>query len=67
MSDSRTHKGPVARTSPWDLAVGPPPERWDDWVELDPRAWPEKRERHFACAVESGVGLITDDKPRLPV
>ena len=20
----------------------PPPEKWDDWVEYDPKAWPKK-------------------------
>ena len=53
-----------SRTSPWELAVGPPPELWDDWVELDPSAWPERRERHFTCVpticfnCESACGLL---------
>ena len=53
-----------ARTSPWELAVGPPPERWDDWVELDPGAWPKKVERHYRCVpticfnCESACGLL---------
>ncbi len=46
------------------LAGFPPPERWDDWVELDSRAWPERVERHamlvpttcFNC--ESACGLL---------
>ncbi|MDP6540058.1 MAG: molybdopterin-dependent oxidoreductase [Planctomycetota bacterium] len=52
------------RKSPWDLAVGPPPELWEDWVELDADAWPERRERHFACVpticfnCESACGLL---------
>ena len=52
------------RPSPWDLAVGPPPEQWDDWVELDPTAWPEKREVHYRCIpticfnCESACGLV---------
>ena len=52
------------RTPPWELAVGPPPERWDDWVELDPAAWPEKHERRFRCIpticfnCESACGLL---------
>lgn len=64
MSESRPPLGPATRSSPWELAVGPPPERWDDWVELDPRAWPERRERHFACVpticfnCESACGLL---------
>jgi anaerobic selenocysteine-containing dehydrogenase len=52
------------RRSPWDLGIGPPSELWDDWVELDPDAWPERRERHYACVpticfnCESGCGLL---------
>jgi anaerobic selenocysteine-containing dehydrogenase len=52
------------RTSPWELATGPPPERWDDWVEYDAKAWPEKRERHYRCIpticfnCESACGLL---------
>jgi anaerobic selenocysteine-containing dehydrogenase len=46
------------------LAAFPPKERWDDWVELDPRAWPERVEQHallvpttcFNC--ESACGLL---------
>ncbi|MEZ6013611.1 MAG: hypothetical protein R3F49_00730 [Planctomycetota bacterium] len=52
------------RTSPWDLAVAPPPERWDDWTELDPKAWPVKSEKHYTCVpticfnCESACGLL---------
>ncbi|RMH18148.1 MAG: formate dehydrogenase [Gemmatimonadetes bacterium] len=46
------------------LAAFPPRERWNDWVELDARAWPERRERRtmlvpttcFNC--ESACGLL---------
>ena len=46
------------------LAAFPPKERWDDWVELDSRAWPERVEHHsmlvpttcFNC--ESACGLL---------
>ena len=27
------------------LAAFPPRERWDDWTELDSRAWPARSER----------------------
>ncbi|HUG54643.1 MAG TPA: molybdopterin dinucleotide binding domain-containing protein [Vicinamibacteria bacterium] len=55
MSDRR---GPAA------LSAYPPRERWDDWVEWDSRAWPEKVPRHvmlvpttcFNC--ESACGLL---------
>ncbi|HET9074110.1 MAG TPA: molybdopterin dinucleotide binding domain-containing protein [Solirubrobacteraceae bacterium] len=46
------------------LAGFPPVERWDDWVELDSRAWPKRVEHHsmlvpttcFNC--ESACGLL---------
>jgi len=46
------------------LAGFPPIERWDDWVELDSRAWPKRVEHHsmlvpttcFNC--ESACGLL---------
>ncbi len=46
------------------LAAHPPKERWDDWVELDSRAWPERVEHRsmlvpttcFNC--ESACGLL---------
>ncbi len=46
------------------LTSFPPRERWDDWVELDSRAWPQRVERHsmlvpttcFNC--ESACGLL---------
>ena len=62
--DTTDAPGPPARSSPWELAVGPPPEHWDDWVELDARAWPEKLERHYRCVpticfnCESACGLL---------
>jgi len=64
MSDDSKHDiGP--RSSPWELEVGPPPEKWDDWVELDASAWPKKVERHFRCIpticfnCESACGLLS--------
>ena len=33
------HPGP----SRSQLAAFPPKERWDDWIELDSRAWPQRR------------------------
>jgi anaerobic selenocysteine-containing dehydrogenase len=46
------------------LRAFPPKERWDDWVELDPKAWPRRVERRsmlvpttcFNC--ESACGLL---------
>ena len=46
------------------LAAFPPRERWDDWVELDSKAWPEKRERRYMLVpttcfnCESACGLL---------
>ena len=41
---------PAARELPprsGGLAAYPPAERWDDWVEYDPTAWPRKVERRY--------------------
>jgi len=46
------------------LAAFPPKERWDDWVELDSRAWPRRRERRYMLVpttcfnCESACGLL---------
>jgi anaerobic selenocysteine-containing dehydrogenase len=46
------------------LASFPPKERWDDWVELDSRSWPERVEKHYALVpttcfnCESACGLL---------
>ncbi len=46
------------------LAAFPPKERWDDWVELDSRAWPERIERRYVLVpttcfnCESACGLL---------
>jgi anaerobic selenocysteine-containing dehydrogenase len=64
MSDVSGTSRPTARDAPWELSVGPPPERWDDWVELDPVAWPERVERHYRIVpticfnCESACGLL---------
>ena len=47
-----------------ELATFPPKERWDDWVELDSKAWPRRKEHRqmlvpttcFNC--ESACGLL---------
>jgi len=49
---------------PDTLTAAPPPEKWDDWVELDAKAWPRRVKRHmrlvpticFNC--ESACGLL---------
>ncbi len=46
------------------LAAYPPKERWDDWTELDPRSWPQRKERHYTLVpttcfnCESACGLL---------
>src|SRR5688500_12999804 len=46
-----------------ELASLPPPEKWDDWVEYDGKAWPRKVERHYMLVpttcfnCEAGCGL----------
>jgi anaerobic selenocysteine-containing dehydrogenase len=46
------------------LSAFPPPERWDDWVEYDPAAWPRKVEKHYTLVpticfnCEAGCGLL---------
>ncbi len=46
------------------LSAYPPFERWDNWVELDSRAWPEKVERRYSLVpticfnCESACGLV---------
>ncbi len=47
-----------------NLAAFPPKERWDDWVELDAKAWPRRKERRYALVpttcfnCESACGLL---------
>jgi anaerobic selenocysteine-containing dehydrogenase len=46
------------------LAAYPPKERWDDWVELDSRAWPRRVEHRYMLVpttcfnCESACGLL---------
>src|SRR6202041_2670558 len=46
------------------LAYCPPVEKWDDWVELDPEAWPRRAEKHYSLVptvcfnCESAFGLL---------
>src|SRR3989475_757528 len=57
---------PVARelTPPAALASYPPVERWADWEEYDPVAWPEKVKRRYALIpticfnCEAACGLL---------
>jgi len=56
------------------LASFPPKERWDDWVELDSKAWPKRVEKRFMLVpttcfnCESACGLLAYiDKSTLEV
>ena len=56
------------------LAAFPPPQRWDDWVELDSRSWPERVEHRYMLVpttcfnCESACGLLAYvDKETLQV
>src|SRR5688572_1453659 len=46
------------------LAAFPPKERWDDWTELDSKAWPKRKERNYSLVpttcfnCESACGLL---------
>ncbi len=46
------------------LASCPPVEKWDDWVEFDPEAWPRRVEKHYQLVpticfnCESACGLL---------
>jgi anaerobic selenocysteine-containing dehydrogenase len=46
------------------LASFPPKERWDDWIELDSKSWPERREKRYMLVpttcfnCESACGLL---------
>jgi anaerobic selenocysteine-containing dehydrogenase len=46
------------------LAAFPPKERWDDWVELESKAWPKRKERRYMLVpttcfnCESACGLL---------
>src|SRR3990170_809099 len=65
-----THN-PLASQHPGDtlpmqpgLSAYPPLERWDDWTELESRAWPRREEHQYALVpttcfnCESACGLL---------
>src|SRR5687768_10402275 len=67
-----TEPFPPTRTS--GLASFPPPERWDDWTELEATAWPERVEKHYTIVpticfnCEAACGLLAYvDKETLQV
>ena len=64
MSDGPKRETTYPGPSGAGLAAFPPKERWDDWVELDPAAWPRRVERRYALVpttcfnCESACGLL---------
>ena len=66
LRDSVENRGETFHPGPSrsQLAAFPPKERWDDWVELDSRAWPQRLERHYMLVpttcfnCESACGLL---------
>ena len=52
------------RSGPFPLSSYPPEDRWDDWTELDPKAWPERVTRRYSLIpttcfnCESACGLL---------
>lgn len=60
MSETR-YPGPSGHPG---LAAFPPKERWDDWQELDSKAWPQRKERRYLLVpttcfnCESACGLL---------
>jgi anaerobic selenocysteine-containing dehydrogenase len=55
---------PVERlTEPGKLTQFPPPEKWDDWVEYEAKAWPRVEKKHYTIVpttcfnCESACGL----------
>jgi hypothetical protein len=60
------------RTTP--LENFPPPERWDDWEELDAKSWPRRVKKQFSLVpticfnCEAACGLVAYvDKARRPI
>ncbi|MCP4122996.1 MAG: molybdopterin-dependent oxidoreductase, partial [Bacteroidetes bacterium] len=50
-------------TEPGELTKFPPPEKWDDWVEYESKAWPLREKKHYMLVpttcfnCESACGL----------
>ena len=64
----QTHRKPVkllkVEHPDGRLSSYPPSDKWDDWVEWDPKAWPKKVARHYSLVpticfnCESACGLL---------
>lgn len=52
------------RATPEGLVNYPPVDKWDDWLEYDPKAWPERKVRRYMLVptvcfnCESACGLL---------
>lgn len=61
---SITHNDEPQTQSQTHLSAFPATDRWDDWVELDSRAWPQRVEHHYMLVpttcfnCESACGLL---------
>ena len=51
-------------TEPGDLTKFPPPEKWDDWTEYEPKGWGKKEKKSYSIVpttcfnCESACGLL---------
>jgi len=60
VSDQTFYQGP----SKIHLASFPPKEQWNDWVEIESKAWPKREEHHYSLVpttcfnCESACGLL---------
>ncbi|MBT4054179.1 MAG: molybdopterin-dependent oxidoreductase, partial [Candidatus Marinimicrobia bacterium] len=64
ISDRPDWSEEFAMEGPRELYKYPEPDEWNDFTELDPKAWPEKIERHYSIVpttcfnCESACGLL---------
>lgn len=63
--DERPPQQPRQGALSLPLVSAPPPDKWDDWVEIEPRGWPGQRvEKHYRLIpttcfnCESACGLL---------
>ncbi len=63
-SDQEPVKLEVVKHADGRMSQYPPPDRWDDWVEYDSKAWPKKVARRYTLVpticfnCESACGLL---------